>query len=122
MREPSQLKSTLPFPLSSFSPNTKFILVGTLDNTVVIPCFQLSGVLRRISDEASLHGRGARKRRKKAEEDEADESILWTESQDLGDGHKNIRLMNNIRLNVDACKGDKQSGGVHDGTSIVLWK
>ncbi|KAL2330214.1 hypothetical protein Fmac_017795 [Flemingia macrophylla] len=50
------------------------------------------------------------------------ESILWTESEDLGDGHKNIRMMNNIRLNVDACKGDKQSGGVHDGTSIVLWK
>ncbi|BAT84904.1 Ricin B-like lectin [Vigna angularis] len=51
-----------------------------------------------------------------------DESILWTESRDLGDGHIAIRMVNNIRLNVDAFRGDKKSGGVHDGTTIGLWE
>lgn len=51
-----------------------------------------------------------------------DESILWTESKDLGDGYRAVRMVNNIRLNVDAFHGDKRSGGVHDGTTIVLWQ
>lgn len=51
-----------------------------------------------------------------------DESILWTESKDLGDGFRAVRMVNNIRLNVDAFHGDKYSGGVHDGTIIVLWE
>ncbi|KAH0972464.1 hypothetical protein GBA52_024620 [Prunus armeniaca] len=50
-----------------------------------------------------------------------DESILWTESADLGDGFRTFRMVNNIRLNLDAFHGDKKSGGVHDGTIIVLW-
>ncbi|XP_062113660.1 ricin B-like lectin EULS3 [Humulus lupulus] len=51
-----------------------------------------------------------------------DESILWTEGKDLGDGFRPVRMVNNIRLNVDAFHGDKHSGGVHDGTTIVLWQ
>ncbi|XP_057785837.1 ricin B-like lectin R40G3 isoform X1 [Salvia miltiorrhiza] len=51
-----------------------------------------------------------------------DESILWTESKDLGDGYHTIRMVNNIQLNVDAFNGDKNHGGVHDGTRIVLWE
>ncbi|EEF36956.1 conserved hypothetical protein [Ricinus communis] len=51
-----------------------------------------------------------------------DESILWTESKDLGDGYRAVRMVNNIHLNVDAFHGDKKSGGVHNGTTIVLWK
>jgi hypothetical protein len=51
-----------------------------------------------------------------------DESILWTESKDLGDGFRAVRMVNNTHLNVDAFHGDKKSGGVHDGTSVVLWK
>lgn len=54
--------------------------------------------------------------------DVLDESILWTEGKDLGDGYRTVRMVNNIRLNVDAFHGDKHSGGVHDGTIIVLWK
>jgi hypothetical protein len=30
-------------------------------------------------------------------------------------------MVNNISLNFDAFHGDKDHGGVHDGTSIVLW-
>ncbi|CAH9112516.1 unnamed protein product [Cuscuta epithymum] len=51
-----------------------------------------------------------------------DESILWTESKDTGDGYKAIRMVNNIRLNMDAFHGDEDHGGVHDGTTIVLWE
>ncbi|KAK6115829.1 hypothetical protein DH2020_008098 [Rehmannia glutinosa] len=51
-----------------------------------------------------------------------DESVLWTESKDLGDSYRAIRMVNNIRLNVDALNGDKNHGGVHDGTTIVLWE
>ncbi|KAL0314726.1 UNVERIFIED_CONTAM: Ricin B-like lectin EULS3 [Sesamum angustifolium] len=51
-----------------------------------------------------------------------DESILWTESKDLGDGYRAIRMVNNIRLNVDAFHGDKNHGGVRDGSLIVLWE
>ncbi|KAK6130965.1 hypothetical protein DH2020_035291 [Rehmannia glutinosa] len=47
-----------------------------------------------------------------------DESVLWTESKDLGDSYRAIRMVNNIRLNVDAFNGDKNHGGVHDGTTI----
>ncbi|KAK9291129.1 hypothetical protein L1049_009316 [Liquidambar formosana] len=53
--------------------------------------------------------------------DVLDVSILWTLSKDLGDGFRTIRMVNNLRLNVDAFQGDKKHGGVHDGTTIVLW-
>ncbi|KAJ4753781.1 Stress responsive protein [Rhynchospora pubera] len=51
-----------------------------------------------------------------------DESVLWTESRDVGKGFRCIRMVNNIYLNFDAFHGDKDHGGVHDGTQIVLWK
>ncbi|XP_068638275.1 ricin B-like lectin R40G3 [Aristolochia californica] len=54
--------------------------------------------------------------------DEFDESILWTKSKDLGHGFRAIRMVNNILLNLDAFNGDKNHGGVHDGTVAVLWE
>ncbi|RWW29624.1 hypothetical protein BHE74_00037434 [Ensete ventricosum] len=51
-----------------------------------------------------------------------DESVLWSESKDLGDGFRCIRMVNNIRLNFDAFHGDKNHGGVRDGTILVLWE
>ncbi|KAK2995869.1 hypothetical protein RJ640_012078, partial [Escallonia rubra] len=54
--------------------------------------------------------------------DVLDESVLWTQSKDLGDSFRTIRMVNNIRLNVDAFNGDKNHGGVHNGTTIVLWE
>ncbi|GAU35245.1 hypothetical protein TSUD_323810 [Trifolium subterraneum] len=53
--------------------------------------------------------------------DYLDQSILWTESKDQGSGYKAVRMVNNIQLNMDAFHGDKNSGGVRDGTTIVLW-
>ena len=51
-----------------------------------------------------------------------DESVLWTESNDVGKGSRCIRMVNNIHLNFDALHGDKDHGGVHDGTGVVLWE
>uniref|UniRef100_A0ACD5WQR5 Uncharacterized protein n=1 Tax=Avena sativa TaxID=4498 RepID=A0ACD5WQR5_AVESA len=51
-----------------------------------------------------------------------DESVMWTESRDVGKGFRCIRMVNNTRLNFDALNGDKDHGGVHDGTTIVLWE
>ncbi|KAG0546360.1 hypothetical protein BDA96_02G440900 [Sorghum bicolor] len=54
--------------------------------------------------------------------DYLDESVLWTESHDVGKGFRCIRMVNNIHLNFDAFHGDKDHGGVHDGTTVVLWE
>lgn len=54
--------------------------------------------------------------------DYLDESVLWTQSKEIRDGYRTIRMVNNVHLNVDAFHGDEKSGGVHDGTTIVLWK
>jgi hypothetical protein len=43
-----------------------------------------------------------------------DESLLWTESSDVGDGFR--------CKNFDALRGDKDHGGVRDGTTLVLWE
>lgn len=51
-----------------------------------------------------------------------DESVMWTESKDVGKGFRCIRMVNNIHLNFDAFNGDKDHGGVHDGTTVVLWE
>ncbi|KAE9588793.1 putative ricin B, lectin domain-containing protein [Lupinus albus] len=51
-----------------------------------------------------------------------DVDVLWTESRDLGDGYRAVRQVNNINLNMDAFHGDHSSGGVHDGTIVVLWE
>ncbi|CAL0332939.1 unnamed protein product [Lupinus luteus] len=49
-----------------------------------------------------------------------DKSVLWTESRDMDDGNRAIRMVNNIHLNLDAYHGDKNSGSVHEGTTVVL--
>ncbi|KAF7105150.1 hypothetical protein CFC21_105988 [Triticum aestivum] len=51
-----------------------------------------------------------------------DESVLWTESEDVGDGFRCVRMVNNIHLNFDALDAGEGQGGVHDGTTIVLWE
>ncbi|KAL8129593.1 hypothetical protein V2J09_018748, partial [Rumex salicifolius] len=53
--------------------------------------------------------------------DVLDESILWTIGKDLGSSYRYIRMVNNTQLVFDALDGDKKHGGVHDGTTVVLW-
>ncbi|XVE62646.1 hypothetical protein DITRI_Ditri06bG0135600 [Diplodiscus trichospermus] len=53
--------------------------------------------------------------------DQLDLSTLWSESKIMDNGYRAVRMVNNIGLNMDAFHGDKTSGGVHNGTTIVLW-
>ncbi|ESQ52583.1 hypothetical protein EUTSA_v10016926mg [Eutrema salsugineum] len=84
------------------------------------PCFAL---VNKATGEAMKHSVGATHpvHLTLYDPDKLDESVLWTESKDLGDGYRKIRMVNNVRLNVDAYHGDRKSGGVRDGTTIVLW-
>ncbi|KAK8532109.1 hypothetical protein V6N13_131451 [Hibiscus sabdariffa] len=50
-----------------------------------------------------------------------DESVLWSESKEVGDGYKAIRRANNIRLNLDAFLGER-NGSIFNGTPIGLWE
>ena len=55
--------------------------------------------------------------------EEVDASVLWAESKDdVGEGFRCIRMVNNTRLCFDAFQGDKDHGGVHDSTTLVLWE
>ncbi|XP_042943113.1 ricin B-like lectin EULS3 isoform X1 [Carya illinoinensis] len=85
------------------------------------PCFAL---VNKATGQAIKHSTGATHPVQLIpyNADALDESILWTESKDLGNGFRAIRMVNNIHLNVDAFHGDKKSGGVHNGTTIVLWQ
>lgn len=51
-----------------------------------------------------------------------DESLLWTLSDDLGGGYHAVRKASDTSLNLDAWKADADSGGVHDGTVLTLYK
>ncbi|KAM0865915.1 hypothetical protein ACQ4PT_042967 [Festuca glaucescens] len=51
-----------------------------------------------------------------------DLSVLWTQSRDVGEGYRCIRMVSNIYLNFDALNGDEDHGGVQDGTTLVLWE
>ncbi|CAN5972067.1 unnamed protein product [Sphagnum jensenii] len=51
-----------------------------------------------------------------------DETILWSQSEDMGDGYRCIQMVNKITSNLDALQGDKKSGGIKDGTPVILFK
>ncbi|KAJ3682954.1 hypothetical protein LUZ60_013181 [Juncus effusus] len=85
------------------------------------PAFAL---VNQVTGQALKHSAGQSHpvRLVKYNPDYLDESVLWTESRDVGHGFRCIRMVNNIYLNFDALHGDKDHGGVHDGTGLVLWK
>jgi hypothetical protein len=85
------------------------------------PAFAL---VNKVTGEAIKHstGQGHPVRLVPYDPEYQDESVLWTESRDVGDGFRCVRMVNNIYLNFDAFHGDKAHGGVHDGTEVVLWE
>ncbi|KAJ6829623.1 uncharacterized protein M6B38_356915 [Iris pallida] len=86
--------------------------------------FPSFALVNKVTGEALKHSIGATHpvRLIPYNADYLDESVLWTESKDLGDGFRCIRMVNNIRLNFDAFHGDEDHGGVRDGTTVVLWE
>ncbi|XP_050220873.1 ricin B-like lectin R40G3 [Mercurialis annua] len=53
------------------------------------------------------------------DQDVVDESILWSETHDLGDGYRAICMTANVHLNLDAFGGEDP---IKNGTPIWLWK
>ncbi|XP_057856732.2 ricin B-like lectin R40G2 [Cryptomeria japonica] len=54
--------------------------------------------------------------------EEVNEALLWTQSDDVGNGYKCIRPVDNTNLNLDANHGDQESGGIREGTDLILFK
>ncbi|XP_031503022.1 ricin B-like lectin R40G3 [Nymphaea colorata] len=50
-----------------------------------------------------------------------DESVMWSQSEDMGEGFKTIRMAHNILLNLDCFQGDIKHGGIKEGNECVLW-
>ncbi|XP_065012315.1 ricin B-like lectin R40C1 isoform X1 [Musa acuminata AAA Group] len=86
--------------------------------------FPSFALINKVTGEALKHSIGATHpvRLVPYNPDYLDESVLWAESRDTGEGFRCIRMVNNIRLNFDAFHGDKDHGGVRDGTILVLWE
>ncbi|XP_050220872.1 ricin B-like lectin R40G3 [Mercurialis annua] len=51
--------------------------------------------------------------------DVVDESVLWSETHDLGDGYRAIWTTANVHLNLDAFGGEDP---IKNGTPVWLWK
>lgn len=49
-----------------------------------------------------------------------DNSVLWSQSKDLGNKFTAIRVVTNIHLNLDADHGDKKHGGIKEGNRLVV--
>ncbi|KAJ7294330.1 hypothetical protein O6H91_21G048000 [Diphasiastrum complanatum] len=56
------------------------------------------------------------------DKDHLDDDILWSTSQDFGNGYRTIRMYNNICLNLDADHGDKKHGGIKNGNKLILYR
>ncbi|URD81937.1 hypothetical protein MUK42_19178 [Musa troglodytarum] len=86
--------------------------------------FPSFALVNSVTGEAIKHSLGAQNQVRLVpyNPDYLDESVLWSESNDTGKGYRCIRMVNNIRLNFDAFHGDKDHGGVRDGTTVVLWE
>lgn len=86
--------------------------------------FPSFALVNKVTGEAIKHSIGATHpvRLIHYNPDYLDESVLWTESKDTGQGFRCIRMVNNTNITFDAFNGDKEHGGVRDGTIVVLWE
>ena len=53
--------------------------------------------------------------------DSVDVALLWTQSDDLGEGFHNIRTVSDVDTVLDAANGVPEAGGAHDGTPIIVF-
>ncbi|KAL4591757.1 hypothetical protein LXL04_004728 [Taraxacum kok-saghyz] len=83
--------------------------------------FPSFALINKATGQAIKHATGAAKPVQLTEynPDRVDESVLWTQSKDLGHGFHAVRMVNNIELNLDASKGEV---GIHDGSKVLVWE
>ncbi|KAJ4721211.1 Ricin B, lectin domain containing protein, partial [Melia azedarach] len=82
------------------------------------PCFALINKATKLALKHSKGG-GEPVQLERYDPSVMDVSVLWTQSMDFGEGYRTLRMVNNIRLNVDAFQGDQR---IEDGNKIVLWE
>ena len=51
-----------------------------------------------------------------------DVALLWTLSDDLGEGFNCIRNVSHLGFVIDAAEGGPECGGAHDGTPVILFQ
>ncbi|KAK1650443.1 hypothetical protein QYE76_068248 [Lolium multiflorum] len=54
--------------------------------------------------------------------DSVDVALLWTLSDDLGEGFHCIRSVSHLGFVLDAAEGKPESGGTHNGTPVILFE
>ncbi|CAD6211033.1 unnamed protein product [Miscanthus lutarioriparius] len=78
------------------------------------PAFALA--LRRYSGSGSqLVGLAGHK------PDSVDVALLWTQSEDLGEGFHGLRSVSDVGFVLDAANAVPDAGGAHDGTPILVF-
>ncbi|RLN18889.1 hypothetical protein C2845_PM02G27360 [Panicum miliaceum] len=53
--------------------------------------------------------------------DSVDVALLWTQSNDLGEGFHNIRTVSDVNSVLDAANAVPEVGGAHDGTPVIVF-
>jgi hypothetical protein len=53
--------------------------------------------------------------------DSVDVALLWTQSNDLGQGFHNIRTVSDVDTVLDAANAVPEVGGAHDGTPVIVF-
>ena len=53
--------------------------------------------------------------------DSVDVALLWTQSEDLGEGFHGLRSVSDVGFVLDAANAVPDAGGAHDGTPILVF-
>ncbi|XP_066385366.1 ricin B-like lectin R40G2 [Miscanthus floridulus] len=53
--------------------------------------------------------------------DSVDVALLWTQSEDLGEGFHGLRSVTDVGFVLDAANAVPEAGGAHDGTPILVF-
>ncbi|OQU92669.1 ricin B-like lectin R40G2 [Sorghum bicolor] len=53
--------------------------------------------------------------------DSVDVALLWTQSEDLGEGYHGLRSVSDVGVVLDAANAVPETGGAHDGTPILVF-
>jgi hypothetical protein len=112
-------------PGDESNPYQQWIIDGTwgirVKDSAGFPAFAL---INKATRQALRHGKEEKEKVHTCpySKDELNEVVLWTQSDDVGNGYKCIRPVDNTDLNLDANHGDPESGGIQDGTDLILFK
>jgi hypothetical protein len=77
-----------------------------------LPCYLSQRFLIFFSPQVGLVGHRP---------DSVDVALLWTQSDDLGEGFHGLRSVSDVGVVLDAANAVPDAGGAHDGTPILAF-